>query len=503
MKFAIDNVLANGIVVGNIFFTNNDISNDNVVSKDDEISKLKDAISASINQIEEMKKTNKELLEYLNVQQLMISDPNLISKATDLILNKNKSACEAVSDVLGVYISDLKNSTSLYLQERAIDIKDIIVRITNNLKTSNEINTDVKYILYTDILYPSFLIHNKNNIIGIIAKSGGYTSHSAILCRQWDIPYVISNEDYLNGEKAIIDTGKGIIITNPSCEEILKYENDIKENDVFSKISIAHDDYLFLANVGSNLDLKKVLKYKFDGVGLYRTEMIFMNTNRPYTFTEQYEIYQEAVNTMGDKYLCFRTFDIGDDKKLSYIQTFKKGIDNYRNNPQLFINQVKALLKANTNGNMRIMFPMIESVDEFRFLKDWVLKIREENNYNMPKIGMMLETKKALENITTFTDVDFISVGTNDLTSELYHMDRDKVLENPKEYINDLLEKLKNVVKFCEKFNICLSVCGELASVSDVAKTLYSIGIKNLSVSPSAIQNLNRAYTDFKKTKEK
>lgn len=499
MKFAIDNVLANGIVVGNIFSTNNDISNEIVVSKDEEITKLKMAINTSINQIEEMKKTNKELLDYLNVQELMISDPNLITRATNLILNENKSAKEAVSDVLEVYISDLKSSTSLYLQERAIDIKDIIVRITNNLKNTNETDDKTKYILYTDVLYPSFLIHNKKNIIGIIANSGGYTSHSAILCRQWDIPYVISNLKFEGGEKVIIDTRKNIIITNPELDIIKKYENEIKENDLFSKSSIEHGDYLFLANVGSNLDLKKVLKYKFDGVGLYRTEMIFMNTNRPYTFNEQYEIYQEAVNIIGDKYLCFRTFDIGDDKKLNYIQTFKKGIDNYRNNPKLFTNQVKALLKANTNGNMRIMFPMIETVDEFRFLKNWVLKIKEENNYNMPKIGMMLETKNALENIETFTDVDFISIGTNDLTSELYHMDRDKVLENTKEYINDLLEKLKRVVKFCKDFNICLSVCGELASISDVAKTLYSIGIKNLSVSPSAIQNLNRAYTDFKK----
>ena len=142
------------------------------------------------------------------------------------------------------------------------------------------------------------------------------------------------------------------------------------------------------------------------------------------------------------------------------------------------------------------MFPMIETRDEFDYLKSWVLDIAKKYNYKIPKIGMMLETKEALENITSFRNVDFISLGTNDLTSELYHINRDR-MNNFNEYIDDLLEKLKPVVSFCDKYNICLSVCGELASVKEVAYRFYKIGIRNLSVSPSCIQMLNNCYSEF------
>ena len=148
------------------------------------------------------------------------------------------------------------------------------------------------------------------------------------------------------------------------------------------------------------------------------------------------------------------------------------------------------------------MFPMIETKEDFKFLKDWVIKIQKENNYKLPKIGMMLETKKALKNIEDFTDVDFISIGTNDLTKELYGVNRNE--ENKYSlYLDDLLLKLRKVVEFASRNDIFLSVCGELASIKEVAIKYYEIGIRSLSVSPFAMRNLNAAFSEFKNQKRR
>lgn len=496
MRGNVDKVLSNGYILGTVqcLGSSENYSKDSVEA---EIGKFKQAISVSLGQIHRIKRENKELEEYLAAQELMISDPNLEKRVLEIIKLSGESAICAVRQAMDEFILGLTNSTSGYLKERAADLEDVSQRIIANLEHT-EVQDDVHpYILFVDTLYPSYLISHKEHILGVIAKQGGYTSHTAILCRSWDIPFVISSDVYHDKDIVIIDTAKKIIIKNPNAAEVEEYSKDLTKRLSFEKKAVPHGDFLFLANVGSNLDLKRVLEYNFDGIGLYRTEMIFMNTNRPYSFLEQYEIYRKCVESMGGKFVCFRTFDIGDDKQLPYLKSFKKGIDNYKNNPLLFIDQVKALLKANIYGNMRIMFPMIETREEFLYLRRWVLRIREENKFNMPKIGMMLETKEALEHIEDFKEADFISIGTNDLTSELYNVNRDNAISFAEEYIQDFTDKLKKVVDFCDKNKICLSVCGELASVRSFALLFYKIGIKNLSVSPSAIRMLNLAYTDY------
>lgn len=496
MKKIIKEVLSNGYILGTVHYQREA----NIYNRDTdehEIKKFREAISKSLSQIQSLKRENPELVEYLCAQELMISDPNLEKAVIESIQKDSRSAADAVRYVLDGYILGLSESSSVYLQERAADVEDIGQRIASNMEHTVSAMELHPYILAVDTLYPSFLIANRKNILGVIAKTGGYTSHTAILCRLWDIPFILSDEEFREGDVIIMDTGKKLIILNPSSEETEEYSRDLTKRLSFDKQAIPHGDYLFLANISSNTDLPKVMDYGFDGVGLYRTEMIFMNTQRPYSFQEQYEIYKECVEKMKGRYVCFRTFDVGDDKQLPYLKAYKKGIDNYKNNPILFIEQIKALLKANIYGNIRIMFPMIETKEEFLYLKRWVLKIREENHFNMPRIGMMLETKEALQHIGDFEEADFISIGTNDLTAQLYHVNRDTALENFEEYVQDLTERLSKVVSFCQKHDICLSVCGELASVRKAALLFYTIGIKNLSVAPSAIRMLNLAYSDY------
>lgn len=493
MRLELKNVLAGGIAYGKVLNIKNDLKN--YERAIDELTNFNNAITKSIAQIDVMLNQNEDINDYLIALKLMISDNKLLEAVRNKIKN-GTNAYDALKMVMNDYKKALLESDSTYLKERVADLEDVEGRILSNL---SQIKSDIlndKYIIKTDLLLPTFLITNKNNILGVIAKEGGYTSHAAILCRSWNIPFVIIDNE-LEFAEAIINTYDNTLIINPTNKEIDKYEVEKKKEESYSFKAISHPNFLFLANVGTNQDLKTVLDYDFDGVGLYRTEMIFMRSTRALTYEEQLSIYLEAANLMKNKMICFRTFDVGDDKNISYLKTNKKGINNYLNNTEIFENQIKALCMANVYNNVKIMFPMIETESEFHFLKEWVRKISKELRVNMPKVGMMLETKTALDNIESFKDADFISIGTNDLTHELYNLNRDNALDNYDNYFKDLLYKIKKVVKFCDDNNILLSVCGELAGISKTALALYKLGIKNLSVSPSAIKTLNSCYKKY------
>ena len=492
----IKSVLSDGIAIGRIkeIKKNNKYLND--VSEEEAFN---NALTKSLGQIDKMLLDNNELSDYLIALKLMLTDKTLIDGVKALI-KEGLSANDAVIKVMDKHIDELKSSTSSYLKERVADLRDIKERILHNLSNNDFNELKKSYIISVNELNPTDLIFHKNNILAIIAKNGGYTSHSAILARSWGIPYIISDIAIEDDKFIIIDTFKNRIIIDPTQKDIYDYKLEIAKRNSFKNEAIPHEGFDFLANVGSNYDLKNVIDYKFDGIGLYRTELIFMNSNKPLSFDEQYRIYSEALHELNGKPITFRLFDIGDDKRLSYVNSHKKGVDNYVKNKELFITQINALLKAN-NGNMKIMFPMIENPSEFNFLREWVLNIIKENNYKIPKIGMMLETKEALEHILEFKNLDFISIGTNDLTHDIYHINRDDALDLFDNYIDDLIEKLKIVVKFAKDNNIYLSVCGELASVPSAALKFYEIGIRNLSVSPSMIKTLNSIYSDYKNNK--
>ena len=497
MEYRIKEVLSNGFSLGNIKKEIEIKDNIKILSKEKEKELFSNSVLKSLNEINLLKEKEKDLYEYLCVQELMINDP-LLKKSVFELIDEGKSAKDAISISMDYVIDNLALSNSNYLKERVEDIKDVVSRLIMNL--SNKKNKEKKkpFILYTNNLKPSYIINNHENILGVIAKNGGITSHSTIICKNYNIPYVIADIEFKEDDLCYIDTRKNIIIINPSLDIMEEYIKEKNEETKYMMKAIDHKGYKFLANVQSNNDLKYVLEYDFDGVGLYRTEFIFMNSNRAYTFLEQYEIYKEAITLMDKKSICFRTFDIGDDKEISYLKANKKGIDNYINNKELFETQIKALLEANIHDNISIMFPMIESNYEFNYLRDWLIDIAKKYNYKIPRIGMMLETKLALENINEFKNVDFISIGTNDLTFELYNIEREKVkeIDNIK-ILDDLLNKIKIVIDYCNKYNIELSICGEIAGIKDIALKLYEIGIKALSVSPSNIKSLNQSYTEF------
>lgn len=494
----IKTVISNGIAYAKVVKLHVHELNHDIYSSNDEEELLK-YTNATENVLKELHDLKAELRDdetLIEVQCLYLTDPVLKKNIEQRIKEEHYTAYAAVDKEFSKYIDALKEARTTYLRERVYDMEDIKRRLLLETEGYENLKIEGEFILVSDTLYPSDLMKYDKQIVGVIAKSGGFTSHSAILCKAHEIPYVIVDDLKLIEGNILIDTRKNIINLKPTKDEIDEYHNLLKYKDSFEIDNFKDFGINIYANVTSNLDLDKVIKYNMDGVGLYRTEIIFMNLDHPMSYEEQYDIYETACDIMKHKSICFRTFDIGDDKQLPYIKTFHKGIDNYKNNPLIFETQIKALLSANKYNNMKIMFPMIETYEEYLYLKNWVLKIKDEmNNKSKVQIGMMLETKKALENIKEFENVDFMSLGTNDLTKELYNISREETL-NYAGFIKDLLRKLKTVVEILNDKHITLSICGELASVKAVVNRLYRVGIRNFSVSTASAKALNEALME-------
>lgn len=496
-------VICEGIAYGKIVNIKNDIfvSNEKTDNPSYEKDILKEAFNTVIKDLEELEKDTKD--EFLNVHSMILKDPQLTKECFFEIDNNHYQACKAFECVINKYIDIFEKANSFYLEERNLDLKDIKRRVLLALNNTfvNHLEHD-KIILVCDELYPSYVSEFRNTLAGVIARKGGTTSHGAILCNAREIPFVIVDKEFEFDDllSLVIDTRRKKIFYDCSADMINNYRT--LKKSISSRVRIrdfSEQGIKILGNVSSNDELLKVRKYKLHGVGLYRTEFIFMNKNRALSEDEQFEIYNDAVLEMVQRPITFRTFDIGDDKQLSYIKADKKGVRNYRNYPNLFKDQVKALIRANRYQNMRIMFPMIETYDEFLYLKDLVVKYKKElNQKGYLKIGMMLETKSAVENLDDFKDVDFISLGTNDLTHELYNIDRNKISDY-NTYINSLIEVIKKVVNHCKKYNIELSMCGELAGINTVTSMLIEAGIRNFSVSPNNSKAVEESLINYYK----
>jgi len=411
---------------------------------------------------------------------MILKDPQLIKEISSEI-DSGKDAFDAISFVFDKYINALKLSNDSYLYERYLDLVDVKGRVLANLNEKAISFANIpECILYVDELLPSYLIDMSKGVKGIISKIGGFTSHSAIICRSLNIPYVVAEvPDDFDG-KVLIDDGK--IILNPSKEEIQTV--DSKEEDFKCDLG----DIKVYANVASLSDTKNIPE-EFSGVGLFRTEFLLMNSLYAFSYEMQLDVYKKALKNLKGKEIVFRTFDIGDDKKVSYLPRLSRGVSNYLKYSKLFETQIKALLLASSSypGQVKIMFPMIESVEEFYALKKIVVKISRSLNVKLPPLGIMLETQRALINIEDFSKVDFISIGTNDLTSELFNINREKALLYD-DYIVDLIDSLKNVIEFSKRKQIPLSVCGEVIINKEFSTRMFALGLNKVSISTSNIK---------------
>lgn len=482
---------------------------------DSEISIFEDAQKKAIEELHKLVYLEDESTLIMDAQAEMIDDPDFIDFVKQTISDEKVSAFDAIEKA-SIYFSTLfLEMDNEEMKERSNDIKDACNRIKRIINNSEEIKFDTsKFILVSEDLKPSeFLSIGKEKLKGIILKKGSTTGHLAILANSFAVPSMcnvnIDLDSCLDNKTVILDSVNEKIIIDPDEELIKEYESLINKKKA-EEIEI--DKYKFVkvfnknnkeikinCNVQTMDDVNLGLINNADGIGLVRTEFLYMDRNCPPSEEEQFNFYKDILIKMKDKDVTIRTFDIGDDKKVPYIEDNNlRGIKLALNNLDLLKTQLKALYKASIYGNLKIMFPLITTLEEIKQLKDICNSIQEELNIETNvKLGVMIETKEAVKLSEELAkEVDFFSIGTNDLIPYYFNLDRSK--DNIFEFVNSnkkqVFELIENVIKNAHEENITVSVCGELASHEEFTKELINLGIDELSVNPSSILNIKRSF---------
>ncbi|MDD3477646.1 MAG: phosphoenolpyruvate--protein phosphotransferase, partial [Candidatus Izemoplasmatales bacterium] len=421
-----------------------------------------------------------------------------------------------------------------YFKERAVDVKDVRQRVLVHLlglpyRDPSEIDQEVVVIAHD--LTPSDTAQlNRKFVKGFVTNVGGRTSHSAIMARSLEIPAVVGTKNVLesvqNGDTIVLDGFSGEVFLNPAKEVIEKFtqkQKDFEEKKrlwatLRDKPSMSKDNVHveLAANIGSPDDLESVLKNGAEGIGLYRTEFLYMNNSALPTEHEQYEAYKAVLEAMKDKRVVIRTLDIGGDKKLPYLPIPKE--DNpflgYRalrlclEEKEIFKTQLRALLRASVHGNLHIMFPMVATLAELRDAKLLLEESKEELyregvEFSDVKVGIMIEIPAAAILADQFAkQVDFFSIGTNDLIQYSFAADRmnPKVAYLYQPYNPSLLRLVKMVIDASHKEGIWTGMCGEMAGDRIASPILLGLGLDEYSMSASSILPTRELFAKIKQS---
>ncbi|MBF0226723.1 MAG: phosphoenolpyruvate--protein phosphotransferase [Desulfobacterales bacterium] len=439
---------------------------------------------------------------------------------------------EAVRTVANRYISIFSKSQNAYMREKSNDIEDLAGRILKNLKfpQNDEVQLSKESIIVAKELYPSDIMKlASQEVKGIILASGGITSHVAILARSLQIPLIIANHPELlklpDDILAILDGETGNIYVSPPKDIITQFEKqqEIKEKaSIFSlkmkPITETKDGiqvHLF-ANINLLTQLSLAKELMAEGIGLYRTEFPFLIRTTFPSEEEQHIIYKRLCNEMKEKEITIRTLDIGGEKALSYLDISSgqanpdlglRGIRFSLQNKDIFYQQIRAILRAGHEvEKLSIMFPMISSLDEFREAKQSViecmnqLKDAEIPYKDNPSIGMMVEVPSVIELIDEFAhEADFFSIGTNDFVQYMLAVDRanEKVASYYQPYHPSVLRGIAKIAEAGKKWNIGVSICGEMAHQLEYIPFLLGVGIRKLSIDPQFLPIVQKFIMDI------
>ncbi len=466
--------------------------------------------------------------------QMMLDDLDFVESIEGLIENDRLNAEAAVSDTGAQFAEMFAAMDDSYMQARAADIRDISTRVVGILTGEGEsgIVSDVPCIVAADDLAPSETVQlDKSLILGFITAGGSANSHTAILARTMGIPAIIGAGDALQaemeGKYAIIDGQTGEAVVEPDDaerERLLKKqakEKALKEllDQLKGKPNETRDgrNVMVYCNIGSPADIDAVLQNDGGGIGLFRSEFLYLQGSDYPTEDEQFEAYKTVAERMGGKRVIIRTLDIGADKQADYFHLDKEenpamGLRAIRiclTRPEVFRTQLRALYRASAYGKIAIMFPMITSVWEVQEIKRICRNIRAElTEEGVPmadkvELGIMIETPAAvMMSAELAREVDFFSVGTNDLTQYTLAVDRQGVgldrffdAHHPA-----VLRMLRMAAENAHKAGIWIGICGELGADAELTETFLSMGIDELSVSPSAVLPLRSAIRSIDTT---
>ncbi|MEG2255462.1 phosphoenolpyruvate--protein phosphotransferase [Cetobacterium somerae] len=526
-----------GIVIGQPYIERKkkiDIENYKISSEkvEEEIERFLESVQKAKNDIKQIKgnlegKINKEDLQILTVHIMMLDDPQFISDIKKGIKKEENNAEAVVKKVSNKYIEMFEKIADPIYKQRALDIKDISERIIMNLTHEDDIDSNLNgKILVIRELLPSELLkiyYSGINLSGIIMEYMGETSHTAILTKALEIPTLMGGNDIFSvdwGDKIILDTTsmEGKVVTNPDIktlnrydEEKNRYRNKMKEiEESIDKETVTLDGervYLYL-NIGGRLDITQVSRKRPDGIGLLRTELIYMDAVEFPNEEKQKKIYEniarEFEESQPNKPIVIRTLDIGADKKLSYYKMVDeenpslgcRGMRLTLADKNLFKNQIKGILRAATHHNIKMMYPMITNLKEIIEAKDLVEECKKElliegkEFKENIEVGMMVEVPSNVMLADIFADyVDFFSIGTNDLTQYILATDRySPIAEKLYDCYDPAVIRAINMVSSAGlRKNKKVSVCGEMAGENQAVIALLSLGIRDLSMAPAYI----------------
>lgn len=483
------------------------------------LKKAKDELSQIRDKVSELQ--GEENARIFDAHLLVLQDPDLLSAIREKINSEKINAASALYEVTASFINMFEQMENEYMRERSADIKDVTKRVLAHLLGKTLPNPGLiteETILITKDLTPSDTAQiNKKYVKGFIADIGGRTSHSAIMARSMELPAIVGTKEaslkIKNGDNIIIDGMSGKIFVNPSKKIQEEYKNRQEKLDVQraewallkDEPTVTKDNYKveLAANIGSPKDIEQVKANGSEGIGLYRTEFLYMERTSLPTEEEQFEAYKTVLHEMNGKPVIVRTLDIGGDKQLSYWDMPKEinpflGLRAIRftlEETTIFRTQLRALLRASHFGNLKIMFPMIATLDEFHEAKQILIEEKQKlQNENVPiakiEVGIMVETPATALVIDQFAEeVDFFSIGTNDLIQYTFAADRmnEYVSYLYQPYHPAILRLVKMVIDAAHAEGKWVGMCGEMAGDQKAIPLLLGLGLDEFSMSASSI----------------
>lgn len=536
--------LSEGIGFGSIFISKRadiDVSDEIIEAAhiDEEISAYKESIQQAHIQLRILRENVGEQLDedsaaIFDAHIMMLDDPGFNEQIINNI-NSLNNAEKAIQLAGQVYITKFESLDSEYMKARALDVKDICMRLIANVQgvqLTDLTRVDEPVVVVADELTPSASAQLDSKYVkGIITAKGGATSHSAIIARSLNIPAISGVPDILSkvnhGDDIIVDGFTGDIVLSPTEIEMAAYSEKSKEQeereeilkDYIGKETVTLDgiNISLYANIKGPEDTNDVSRSDAEGIGLYRTEFLYMNRMNLPSEEEQFEAYKAVLSSMDDKPVIIRTLDIGGDKELSYLNLPKesnpflgeRSIRFLLKNEEIFKTQLRALVRASEHGNLKVMFPMVTTLDEFNRAKALLVEEKEKYEAEIGKelsdiaAGIMVETPSAaMISDQLARHVDFFSIGSNDLIQYTMAADRlnDQVSDLYQPYHPSVLGLIKKVIDSGRNNNKWVGICGEMACDYKSIALLTGFGIDELSVSPKNILAIREYISKIKKT---
>ncbi|HDF6015611.1 TPA: phosphoenolpyruvate--protein phosphotransferase [Staphylococcus aureus] len=513
--------------------------NEKVTDVEGEVAKFNSAIEASKVELTKIRNNAEVQLgadkaAIFDAQLLVLDDPELIQPIQDKIKNENANAATALTDVTTQFVTIFESMDNEYMKERAADIRDVSKRVLSHIlgvELPNPSMIDESVVIVGNDLTPSDTAQlNKEFVQGFATNIGGRTSHSAIMSRSLEIPAIVGTksitQEVKQGDMIIVDGLNGDVIVNPTEDELIAYQDkreryfaDKKELQKLRDADTVTVDGVhaeLAANIGTPNDLPGVIENGAQGIGLYRTEFLYMGRDQMPTEEEQFEAYKEVLEAMDGKRVVVRTLDIGGDKELSYLNLPEemnpflgyRAIRLCLAQQDIFRPQLRALLRASVYGKLNIMFPMVATINEFREAKAILLEEKENlknEGHDISddiELGIMVEIPATAALADVFAkEVDFFSIGTNDLIQYTLAADRmsERVSYLYQPYNPSILRLVKQVIEASHKEGKWTGMCGEMAGDETAIPLLLGLGLDEFSMSATSILKARRQINGLSK----